>query len=212
SAMIGSATKSVSGLVMPPPTHRFCLSDGTLANSSFQYLRQILETSKENEADVRLFIQPAHVYLLEVLRILGVSEDYKNWRKELISLVEHVNSVYPESNAFPLWDFGGYNSVTMTEVPPMEEPNRSVLWYWDIAHYKKTLGDLIQDRIFGFNPAGRMVPEDFGIKISSKNIEQYHTAQEIKQREYAVSHVGDIRELTKRVSDIKKNIRTSECN
>ena len=62
STMMWSATKFVTRLLMPPPTHRFCLDDGVRANPSFQYLRQILETSKESEADVRLFIQPTHVY------------------------------------------------------------------------------------------------------------------------------------------------------
>ena len=168
--------------------------------------------AKENGTDVRLFIQPTHVYLLEVLRILGMTEDYKNWRKELINLVEDVNSKYSESDAFPLWDFGGYNSITMTEVPPAEESNRPMHWYWDIGHYNKNLGDLIQDRIFGFKQIKRIVPEDFGIQINSKNIDQYHTTQETKQKEYTQNYQGDIKELTKRVNAIKKNIRPFDCS
>ncbi len=77
SIMMWSATKFVSRLLMPPPAHRFCLDDETRANSSFQYLRQILETAKESEADVRLFIPPMHVYFLEILKTLGIMEDYE---------------------------------------------------------------------------------------------------------------------------------------
>lgn len=211
-ALMNSATNFVPKLLMPPPRHQFCLYDEMGSNYNFLYLRKILKIAKENGADVRLFIQPTHVYLLEVLRILGMTEDYKNWRKELINLVEDVNSKYSESEAFPLWDFGGYNSITMTEVPPAKESHRSILWYWDIGHYNKNLGDLIQDRIFGFKQIKRIVPEDFGTQINSKNIDQHHSTQETKQKKYTQTYPKDIKELTKRVNAIKKNIRPFDCN
>ena len=197
---------------MPPPRHRFCLYDEMGGNYNFLYLRKILKIAKENGADVRLFIQPTHVYLLEVLRIMGMTEDYENWQKELINLVENINNKYSETRAFPLWHFGDYNSVTMTEVPPAETPNRSMLWYWDIGHYNKILGDLIQDRIFSFHQPGRLVPEDFGIQISSENIAQHHSTQKIKQGEYIKTYPRDIKELIERVNAAKKNIRPFDCN
>ncbi len=211
-ALMNSATSFVPKLLMPPPGHRFCLYDEMGSNYNFLYLRKILTIAKENGADVRLFIQPTHVYLLEVLRILGMTEDYKNWQKELINLVEDINNKYSKTRAFPLWHFGGYNSVTMTEVPPAETPNRSMLWYWDIGHYNKNLGDLIQDRIFSFHQPGRLVPDDFGIQISSKNIARHHSTQKIKQGEYIKTYPKDIKELIERVNSVKKNIRPSNCN
>ena len=212
SAMIGSATKYISRLLMPPPSHRFCLYDEMGNGSNFQYLRKVLETSKRNGSDVRLFIQPAHAYLLELLRILGMVKDYEKWQYELIALVEDVNERYPESRETPLWDFGGYNSVTMTEVPPPENPNRLMRWYGDIGHYDKTLGDLIQDRIFSFNQAGRVIPEDFGVQISSENIDRHQTLQKNKQREYTQTYQEDIKELTGRVNTIKNKIRPFDCH
>ena len=211
-ALMNSATSFVPKLLKTPPGHRFCLYDEMGSNYNFLYLRKILTIAKENGADVRLFIQPTHVYLLEVLRILGMTEDYKNWQKELINLVEDINNKYSKTRAFPLWHFGGYNSVTMTEVPPAETPNRSMLWYWDIGHYNKNLGDLIQDRIFSFHQPGRLVPDDFGIQISSKNIARHHSTQKIKQGEYIKTYPKDIKKLIERVNSVKKNIRPSNCN
>jgi|TARA_Y100000310_G_scaffold132532_1_gene131546 hypothetical protein len=212
SAMMGSATKFVPRLLMPPPSHRFCLYDGMGNNPNFQYLRKILEISKEDGLDVRLFIQPAHAYLLEVLRIMGMMQDYEKWQRELITLIEDVNHRYPESPEFPLWDFSGYNSVTMDEVPPPETPSRPMRWYVDIGHYSKALGDIIQDRIFSFHEAGRVVPEDFGVQINSKNIDRHQTSRKIKQREYMQTYQEDIKELTGRVNAIKKKIRPIDCN
>ena len=121
-AIMGSAKNYVSRLLFPPPSHRFCLDDGVAKNSSFQLLMDILETSKKEGADVRLFIQPPHAYLLEVFKIMGVMDDYNKWQYKLITLVESVNEKYPESTQFPLWNFGGYNSVATEEVPSPREP------------------------------------------------------------------------------------------
>ncbi|SVB09293.1 uncharacterized protein METZ01_LOCUS162147, partial [marine metagenome] len=211
SAMMWSATKTVSRLLMPPPAHRFCLDDGTRTNSSFQYLRQILETAKESKADVRLFIQPAHVYLLEVLKVMGLMEDYEKWQYRLIDLVEDVDKKYPKNKKFSLWDFSGYNSVTMDEVPPAEEPKRPMDWYYDVAHFKKSLGDMIQDRVFNYNYAERVVPEDFGMQINSKNIDLYQSVQRNKRMKYMLVNQKDIKELVGRVNVVKKKIREFDC-
>tara|TARA_B100000315_G_C14559531_1_gene579815 strand:+ start:32 stop:1351 length:1320 start_codon:yes stop_codon:yes gene_type:complete len=212
SIMMGSATSFIPRTLMPPPGHRFCLYDGVGNNPNLQHLRKILEISKEDGADVRLFIQPSHVYSLEVLRILGMMDDYDKWQRELIALVEDVNRRYPESPEFPLWDLSGYNSVTMDEVPSPENPNRPMRWYVDIVHYKKTLGDLIQDRVFSFHEAGRMVPEDFGVQINSKNIDRHQTSQKIKQGEYTQIYQGEIKELTSRVNAVKEKIKPFDCS
>ncbi len=212
SVMIWSATKAVSRLLMPPPSHRFCLDDGIGNNSNLQYLKKILEISKKNGADVRLFIQPTHVYLLEVLRFLGMMEDYEKWMHKLIVLIADVNSKYSDSRDFPLWNFGGYNSVTMTKVPSLKESRHSMRWFGDIGHYNKTLGDLIQDRIFSFNHVERVQPKDFGIQINSKNFEQYKNTQKITQENYMKTYQKEIKELTNEVNAVIKRKQLFNCN
>mgnify|MGYP006183122803 CR=1 FL=1 len=211
SAMMWSATMFVSRLLMPPPTHRFCLDDGVSSDSGFQYLSKILKIAKESEADVRLFIQPTHVYLLEVLNILGMMKYYEKWRYQLVDLVESINKQYPKKPELSLWDFSGYNSVNVDGVPSLEEPNSSMDWYYDVGHFKKSLGDLIQDRVFGYTDKERDLPIDFGIQIDSKNIDLYHTIQRNKQTQYTIAHQEDIKELAGRVALINKKIRQFAC-
>jgi len=211
SAMIWSAANYVTRLLTPPPAHRFCLDDRTQANSSFQYLRQILRTAKESEADVRLFIQPTHVYLLEALKAFGMMGDYEKWQHQLIDLVEGVNKEYPESLNFPLWDFSGYNSVTMDEVPPVAEPKRPMDWYYDVAHFKKSLGSMIQDRVFNYSDAGRTIPTDFGMKINSKNIDLYQRGQRSRRIKYMLAHQEEIKELIDGVNLVRQKIREFDC-
>ena len=211
-AIMGSAKSYVSKLLFPPPTHRFCLDDGTGINSSFQLLMDILEISKKEGADVRLFIQPTHAYLLEVFKIMEVMDDYNKWQYKLITLVESVNQKYPESTQFPLWNFGGYNSVTTDKVPSRENPNQTMRWYYDVAHFNKSLGDMIQDRIFNFNANGKIVPEDFGTQINTEKFVRYQASQDIKQIKYALTNKKDIKELSIGVNSIKKNIKAFDCD
>ena len=212
SAMMSSATRNVSRLLMPPPAHRFCLDEEGSGSMGFKYLREMLEIAKESKTDVRLFIQPTHVYFMEVLKTLGMMKDYEKWQHQLINLVEVVNKKYPEGFEFPLWDFSGYNAVTTDEVSSEEEPKQPINLYYDVGHFKKKLGDMIQDRIFNYHDIGRVIPQDFGIQINSKNIDIYQIEQKKKRREYMLDHQEDVQELSEKVNLEKKKIKEFDCD
>jgi len=70
----------------------------------------------------------------------------------------------------------------------------SMEWYWESSHYKKELGDRVLDLIFSHVEPGRVVAEDFGVKISSDNIEQ-HLAKIRRDREHwRTTHPSDVAE------------------
>ena len=71
---------------------------------------------------------------------------------------------------------------------------------------------MIQDRIFSYHDIGRVIPEDFGIQINSKNIDLYQIEQRSKQMEYMLVHQEEIKELTDRVNVIKKKIEKFDCS
>ena len=99
----------------------------------------------------------------------------------------------------------------MDEVPRVEASNRSMDWYLDVGHFKKKLGDRIQDRIFNYKDSGRVVPEDFGMQINSKNINFYQRAQRSKRIRYMLAHQGEIKELDSRVKTVKNKIWKFDC-
>ena len=73
---------------------------------------------------------------------------------------------------YPLWDFSGYNSLTTEDVPPDGDSETQMKWYWESSHYKKELGDLVLDRIFDYHHPERIVPDDFGVLLTPKNIKR----------------------------------------
>jgi hypothetical protein len=61
------------------------------------------------------------------------------------------------------WDFTGYNAVTL------DDRN-----YYEVAHYRERVGDLIAARIFGDAAAG--LPAEFGFFADAGNIEEHLSA------------------------------------
>lgn len=59
-------------------------------------------------------------------------------------------------------------------------------------NYKKELGDLVLDRIFDYHHPERIVPDDFGVLLTPKNIIAHLVQIRAKQREYQRLHPEDV--------------------
>jgi hypothetical protein len=68
-------------------------------------------------------------------------------------------------------------------------------WYFDSSHYTPAAGDLILDRIFNFKSADRTVPNDFGVLITSQNIEAHLGHIRTAREHYQKIHPEDISEI-----------------
>lgn len=112
--------------------------------------RLLVETCKEKNIDLKVFISPIHVTQLEAINTAGVWSEFEDWKRQVVEIT-------------PVWDFSGYNSIT-TE--PISNQMKN---YWDSSHYRKEVGDLILNRLFEVNE--KVVPEDFGTLLTTNNIE-----------------------------------------
>lgn len=114
--------------------------------------RELIRLCQEKNIKVVAFISPAHATLWEAIKAAGLWPVFEEWKREVSALT-------------PVWDFSGYNDIT-TE--PMSETMQN---YWDSSHYKKSVGNLVLDRMF--NPKPDKVPTNFGILISPDNIDAH---------------------------------------
>jgi len=121
----------------------------------------------------------------------------------LVEINEQESACFGES-AYPLWDFSGYNSLTTEDVPPDGDSETQMKWYWESSHYKKELGDLVLDRIFDYHHSRRIVPDDFGILLTSENITAHLCRIRDKQREYHKLHPGDVAEIEELAKNLHK--------
>lgn len=124
--------------------------------------------------------------------MLGLWPKFEQWKRELIKILAEDSAAHPNERPFPLWDFSGYNTYTIEDVPPPGDTRAKMQWYWESSHYKKELGDKVLDKIFGID---RNLPSDFGRQINADNIEQHLAWIRAQQQEYIKSHPADVQEI-----------------
>lgn len=115
-------------------------------------LKKIVETCRERNIELKIFISPEHATQLEAVKVAGLWTELENWQREVVKIA-------------PVWDFTGYNSIT-TELISNTMQN-----YWDSSHYRKEVGDLILNRLFQVQTTE--VPDNFGILITPETIETH---------------------------------------
>lgn len=111
--------------------------------------RKIIRLCQEKNIKVEAFISPAHATLWEAIKVAGLWPVFEEWKQEVSALT-------------PVWDFSGYNQIT-TE--PIQETMQN---YWDSSHYKKSVGNLVLERLF--NSKSNQVPDDFGFLLTPDNL------------------------------------------
>ena len=113
--------------------------------------REIVQLCRENNIELTVFISPSHATQWESIYATERWDVFEQWKEELVKIV-------------PVWDFSGYNSITTEEIAKYMEN------YVDNSHYTPEIGDLILQRILN---KPNKVPGDFGVLLTSENIEQH---------------------------------------
>src|SRR5262249_10890096 len=108
------------------------------------------------------------------------------WLKELVRINEE-EAARAGRPAMPLWDFSDPNTITREELPP-DGDMTPMRWYWEYSHYRQEAGDLILDRIFDHRHPGRPLPDDFGVRVTTANIEGHIANSRVKLADWAATH------------------------
>jgi hypothetical protein len=163
--------------------------------TSFDYIARIVEFCSEHRIDLRIFITPSHVHQLEIAARFGQWPVIEQGKRDLVALLQQI-STRSKKSPFILYDFASYSSVTVERVPEDRE-NREMEFYWDSSHFKQRVGDWVLDRLFGTNSSANPVPRDFGVRLSTENIESALADVRARREAYLCSHPEDLAFLTK---------------
>jgi hypothetical protein len=162
------------------------------------YFRRLLDYCRAERIELVLFIHPLHAWDLENNHLLHQSEEMENWKRELVRIA--AEEAGAGRAAFPLWDFSDYNAVTTEPVPAKGDKNAVMRYYWEPHHYKKMTGDLILDRVLDFRSEERALPEDFGVLLSSANVQRSIANARAARLQYKARHPADIAEIERLVA------------
>ena len=128
-------------------------------------LRRFLGWAKGRGLDVVLFINPYHSDYLVQIEMAGKWSAFEEWKRQL--------TIAAEDYAVPLWDFNTFDQYS-TESPPSPGDKRAELrWFWEPAHYRHELGDLMLSSMLNQQCGSSDTPRKFGVKIAESSL-QHH--------------------------------------
>lgn len=166
--------------------------------SPLESLRKIIRFCKNNDIRLFLFTSPQHARIIELSDLLGGSSVNEKFKEILTQVVDQENSRDPV-NPIQLWDFMAYNRITTEPVPPLGDTETHMKYYWDGSHYKRVVGNMIFDRMFEYSDPERHIPEDFGVKINTENIESCLKDFRQQRSRYMETHADELNEMRKRL-------------
>lgn len=161
------------------PSQTKYYAEMNLDEQVFHDFEEILRICKQSNIDIKLYISPAHANLDgEGITVAGKWEMMEDWKRRLVEISDRYGA--------SLWDFSGYNSVT-TE--PVKTPMK---YYWDSSHFTEFTSDLILKRIFASTYYAHEIPADFGVLVSSVNIESHLEKIREAKMNYAAKNSSDL--------------------
>lgn len=165
-------------------------------------LREAIAIAYRSQTDLRLFIGPSHARQWETIGASGLWDQFENWKRMLVQIVES-EAAKAHASPFPVWDFSGYNSITIEDVPSAHDVKARMRYYYESSHYTPENGNLVLDRIFNIKGV-QPVPDDFGIRLTSQNIDATLTRIRLSREHYRRTHPDDITEVDTMAREVAK--------
>jgi len=167
--------------------------------------RDMLQIAKDHHVDVKFFIPPIHVRLLEVMQAAGLDPYSDEMKRRLLA---EITAVYgSEAKNVALWDFSGYHHYAQEAVP--QQPNVVMQWYLDASHFSQALGQKMLDVMF----ASPNAEAGFGVQLTPNNVDNFLQAWHAQQVAFQTANAEMSRELHQRAAAIlrDKQINGSAC-
>jgi hypothetical protein len=106
----------------------------------FEALRHLLRQSRDAGTETVLFVSPYHAEYLLLLDTAGLWPQFEMWKRRLAELAR--------TEGVPLWDFSGFDAYSTEPVDALPPRGASLNWFWEPAHYRQKLGDLVLANIW----------------------------------------------------------------
>ena len=130
----------------------------------------VSEDWRENDINLIVGISPIHARLLEVLYVKDYGNEFEEWKRNLLKMIE-AKRVEGQKNNITLIDYSGFNYFTTEAIPGKDITQESQLdmkWYLEPSHYKLSLGNKVIDKFLSQKVSAI---GSFGFKLNQKNIE-----------------------------------------
>lgn len=127
---------------------------------NFERLGRIIKAANKKNVKIIFFINPYHASYLHTIAQNKQWENFQLWK---YTLVQYLSQ---QDHKIKLWDFSGFSEFVNEKVT-LTKSSQIMDWYWEPAHYRKELGDLMLNTL--------MMRENkirFGNELTVKNIDE----------------------------------------
>jgi hypothetical protein len=128
-------------------------------------LRQLLQWARSRNIEVVLFINPYHSDYLVQIEASGKWKLLEEWKRQLTAAADEY--------AVPLWDFNAFDQYSTESPPGPGDKSSELQWFWEPAHYRHELGDLMLASMLDRRCGRGHVPGKFGIKLTESSLQNH---------------------------------------
>lgn len=128
---------------------------------TFTHLGRLIKLAKQKKINITFFINPYHFSYLHTLADNNQWHNFKLWKKTLVHYLQ-----IKQGEEFILWDFSGASDF-VNEMVPLAHPKQKMKWFWEPAHYRKELGDILLGRLFKEQDQKNI---GFGVRLTVENL------------------------------------------
>ncbi len=167
---------------------------GTRWSREFEALKNAIIRGREQGVRVVIFINPYHAEYLQSIRLTGKWILFENWKREIVRIAS-------EQGIGSVWDFSGFDRYSSESLPVEGKHATAMKWFWEPAHYRKELGDLMLGRMLEEDCPGGGEVADYGFAVSPMNIDLHLEQGRLAAAEYESVHVEVVSRLKKLVEE-----------
>ena len=150
---------------------------GPLPN--FDIVSEMILFCRERGVTLTLILASFHADEMETFRRAGLWPRVEQLKEDLASAVARANS-----DTVTAWDFVEYSPYTTETVPPPGDKVSSTRWFWEQAHFKRALGEVMLRRVFEGKPA------DFGAPLTPDTIAARNELVREQQKKFVGWHLA----------------------
>ncbi|MFT4517643.1 MAG: hypothetical protein ACI9JM_000020 [Halioglobus sp.] len=123
----------------------------------FEDLTGFLKIAEQRDVTVYFFTHPFHDSYWALMDEQGLIPLYEDWKRSIVELAQNANR---PANQF--WDFSEDSSYIHEPVPDVGAKTGPLQWFWEPAHYRAQLGEVMVDAMMSETCGGDVT---FGRRI-----------------------------------------------
>ena len=185
--------KFAENAYLPAPGYRFLFVDKN--ESSYDAFREILKEAAHEKIELHLIILPTHAWDLEAIRIHGLWDNFEDWKRQLVQIVEFHNKDLAGNERVELWDFSGYSTINIEPVPDAENKKAKMYWWLDAMHFTQHTGNIVLDQVLSSKNETNNPYRDFGLKLNNSVLEAHLAEIRSQGNGYRTNFSHDVAEI-----------------